>query len=101
MSAQQFLEMLFARLPDFFEDEAELRTIWSVPETGKKLLGGLAQKDFGHDQLAEMQRILYESCQSVENLDREIFLVGFELLHPTAGSGIMERLCAEGRAEKA
>lgn len=43
-------------------------------------------------------RTLCESGQSVENLEREIFRDGFALLHPTAGSGIMEKLCAEGRA---
>ena len=32
-------------------------------------------------------RILCESGQSVENLEREIFRGGFELLHPTAGAG--------------
>src|SRR5580700_4368255 len=33
MSAHQFLEMLFGRLPEFFKDEAELRTLWSDPDT--------------------------------------------------------------------
>jgi type I restriction enzyme R subunit len=58
MSAQQFLEMLFGKLPEFFTDEAELRKIWSAPDTRKKLLEGLAEKGFGRDQLAEMQRII-------------------------------------------
>jgi type I restriction enzyme R subunit len=58
MSAQQFLELLFGKLPEFFKDEAELRAIWSVPDTRKKLLDGLAEKGFGHEQLAEMQRII-------------------------------------------
>ncbi len=58
MSAQQFMEMLFGRLPEFFKDEAELRQIWSAPDTRKKLLQGLAEKGFGRDQLAEMQRII-------------------------------------------
>ena len=58
MSAQQFMELLFGKLPDFFKDEAELRAIWSVPDTRKKLLLGLAEKGFGHDQLAEMQKII-------------------------------------------
>jgi type I restriction enzyme R subunit len=58
MSAQQFMEMLFGRLPEFFADEAELRDIWSAPDTRKKLLQGLAEKGFGHDQLAEMQKII-------------------------------------------
>ena len=58
MSAQQFMELLFGKLPEFFKDEAELRTIWSAPDTRKKLLQGLAEKGFGRDQLAEMQKII-------------------------------------------
>ena len=58
MSAHQFIEMLFGKLPEFFKDEAQLRSIWSAPDTRKKLLQGLAEKGFGHDQLAEMQRII-------------------------------------------
>jgi type I restriction enzyme R subunit len=58
MSAQQFMEMLFGKLPDFFKNEAELRRLWSVPDTRKKLLQGLAEKGFGGEQLAEMQRII-------------------------------------------
>lgn len=58
MSAHQFIEMLFGQLPEFFKDEDELRKIWSDPETRRRLLEGLAEKGFGHDQLAEMQRII-------------------------------------------
>src|SRR6202165_198041 len=58
MSAQQFMEMLFGKLPEFFKDEAELRALWSDPGTRKKLLEGLAEAGFGHDQLAEMQKII-------------------------------------------
>lgn len=58
MSAQQFMELLFGKLPDFFKNEDELRAIWSAPDTRKKLLQGLAEKGFGHDQLAEMQKII-------------------------------------------
>lgn len=58
MSAHQFMESLFGKLPEFFKDEAELRALWSVPDTRKKLLQGLAEKGFGHEQLAEMQKII-------------------------------------------
>jgi type I restriction enzyme R subunit len=58
MSAQQFMEMLFGRLPEFFKNEAELRALWSAPDTRKKLLQGLAEKGFGGEQLAAMQRII-------------------------------------------
>ena len=58
MSAQQFLELLFGKLPAFFRNEAELRAIWSQPDTRAKLLQGLAEKGFGAEQMAEMQRII-------------------------------------------
>jgi type I restriction enzyme R subunit len=57
MSAQQFMEMLFGKLPDFFKDETDLRTLWSAPDTRAKLLQGLAEKGFGREQMAEMQKI--------------------------------------------
>src|SRR5260370_421984 len=58
MSAQQFMELLFGKLPEFFKNEAELRTLWSAPDTRRMLLQGLAEKGFGHEQLAEMQKII-------------------------------------------
>lgn len=58
MSAQQFMEMLFGNLPDFFTNEDELRTLWGDPDTRAKLLIGLAEKGFGSAQLTEMQKIV-------------------------------------------
>jgi type I restriction enzyme R subunit len=58
ISAQQFLEMLFGKLPEFFKSEAELRELWSAPDTRAKLLQGLADKGFGREQMAEMQKII-------------------------------------------
>ena len=58
MSAQQFMELLFGKLPDFFQSEAELRSLWSAPDTRAKLLQGLADKDFGPDKLVAMQQLI-------------------------------------------
>jgi type I restriction enzyme R subunit len=58
MSSQQFMEVLFGKLPDFFQSEEELRKLWSAPDTRAKLLAGLTEKGFGHDQLAEMQKVI-------------------------------------------
>jgi len=58
MSAQQFLEHLFGRIPEFFGSEEELRKLWSAPDTRSRLLSGLADQGFGLDQLAEIQRII-------------------------------------------
>ncbi len=58
MSAQQFMEMLFGKLPEFFKNEAELRALWSLPDTRTRLLQGLAEKGFGKEQMTEMQKII-------------------------------------------
>jgi type I restriction enzyme R subunit len=58
ISAAEFLTLLFGQLPEFFRNEDELRALWSLPDTRKKLLEGLAEKGFGKDQLGEMQKII-------------------------------------------
>ena len=58
MSAQEFMESLFGNLPQFFGNEAELRELWSKPETRQHLLEQLSEKGFGKDQLVEMQQII-------------------------------------------
>ena len=58
MSAQQFVESLYGKFPDFFQNEDELRSLWSAPDTRSKLLEGLAEKGFGIDQMTEMQKII-------------------------------------------
>jgi type I restriction enzyme R subunit len=64
MSAAQFMESLYGALPEFFKDEDELRSLWSLPDTRKALLAGLAEKGFGKDTLREMQK-----CIDAENSD--------------------------------
>ena len=58
MSAAQFLESLFGALPEFFKNEDELRSLWSDPDTRKKLLADLADRGFGKEPLAEMQKVI-------------------------------------------
>jgi len=58
ISARQFLELLFGKLPEFFTSEEELRALWGAPETRAELLRGLAEKGFGGEQLAEIQKIV-------------------------------------------
>jgi len=52
------MELLFGKLPGFFKNEEGLRALWSAPDPRKMLLKGLAEKGFGHEQLAEMQKII-------------------------------------------
>lgn len=63
ISAEEFLKSLFGALPALFKSEDELRTIWSKPDTRKKLLEELTEKGFAKQQLQEFQRILNaENC---------------------------------------
>jgi type I restriction enzyme, R subunit len=58
MSAAQFVESLFGVLPQLFKDEAELRKLWSDPETRKRLLEGLAERGFTRDQLNSIRSVV-------------------------------------------
>jgi len=58
ISAEQFIKLLFGEFPKLFGDEAELRAIWSRPDTRKKLLTELAEKGFPLNQLEELQRVI-------------------------------------------
>lgn len=58
ISAQEFLENLFGELPNLFKDEAELREIWSKPDTRKTLLQKLDDVGFGQDELQSLQKLI-------------------------------------------
>ena len=57
MSAREFVEKLYGELPHLFENEDELRALWSQPETRRKLLDGLTEKGFGEEQLTEARKL--------------------------------------------
>ena len=57
ISAEEFIQQLFGDIPDLFQDEAELRLLWSRPDTRKSLLTGLAEKGYGDEQLQAIARI--------------------------------------------
>lgn len=58
ITAEQFLQNLFGKLPEFFKDEAELRKIWSHPMTRKTLLEKLADAGFGKSELTTIQKLI-------------------------------------------
>ncbi|OGN43168.1 MAG: restriction endonuclease subunit R [Caulobacterales bacterium RIFCSPHIGHO2_01_FULL_70_19] len=58
ISAQQFIEQLFGRMPELFGDEDELRRIWSDPDTRKALIEGLAERGFAGEQLKQIRRMI-------------------------------------------
>lgn len=58
ISAQQFVEQFFGKLPELFGNEDELRRIWSDPDTRKALVDGLAERGFAGEQLAQIRRMI-------------------------------------------
>lgn len=59
ISSTEFVKQLFGDIPGFFKDEAELRKIWSIPETRRKLLEELSEKGYTHAQLGELKRLVH------------------------------------------
>jgi type I restriction enzyme R subunit len=58
LSATEFIERLYGELPDLFQDETELRHLWSRPDTRQTLLEGLAEKGYGEEQLTAVQKLI-------------------------------------------
>ena len=58
MTAHEFIQDLYGKLPEFFTDEAELRRLWSSPVTRKKLLERLSDAGFGKDELYQLQKLV-------------------------------------------
>lgn len=58
VSAEEFLEGLFGKLPEFFKTESELREIWSSPLTRRVLLDKLTEAGYGSAELSELQRLI-------------------------------------------
>lgn len=58
VSAEEFVKRLYGDIPDLFSNEEELRTIWSKPDTRKKLLQGLEEKGYGREQLDNISLII-------------------------------------------
>jgi type I restriction enzyme R subunit len=58
ISATEFIQQLFGELPEFFSSEDELRKIWSLPDTRKKLLTELEEKGFSKGQLEDLKQLV-------------------------------------------
>jgi type I restriction enzyme R subunit len=58
ISVQEFLNLLYGKIPDLFKSEEELRKIWSNPLTRKVLLEKLSDAGFGKDELTNLQRFI-------------------------------------------
>ena len=58
ISVEQFMQNLYGKLPEFFSNEEELRTIWSNPITRKSFLEKLDAAGYGKDTLLSLQELI-------------------------------------------
>ena len=59
ISAQEFLTNLYGSLPNFFQNETELREIWSRPMTRKNLLERLEKAGFDRGNLTQLKTLIH------------------------------------------
>ena len=59
ISSAEFMNQLFGDLPLFFKSEEELREIWSLPSTRKKLLEELNEKGYTSSQLEDLRNLIH------------------------------------------
>ena len=57
ISAEEFMENLFGKLPDFFKNEEELRVLWGNPLTRRTLLEKLEEAGFAKGDLLTLQEL--------------------------------------------
>jgi len=72
VSMQEFIEEMCGVMPEFFNDEDQLREIWSNPTTRKAFLNKLSELGFGKDQLDNLQKII--SAESSDLFDVLLFI---------------------------
>jgi type I restriction enzyme R subunit len=59
ISSTEFIAQLFGDIPSFFNDEEQLRSLWSVPSTRKKLLTELSEKGYTNGQLEDLRHLIH------------------------------------------
>jgi len=59
ISSTEFIEQLFGDLPSFFKNEEELRKLWSLPSTRKKLMEELSEKGYTNAQLEDLRHLIH------------------------------------------
>ena len=70
VSAEEFLRMMFGKLPEFFADEAELREKWSSPTTRRELLNRMADQGYGEDVLKQIRSLIdADDCDLLDVLE--------------------------------
>ena len=70
ISIEEFIQILFGRLPQFLNGSEALHKQWEHPETRQALLNQLEREGFAEEKLRMVQRVIgREDCDLLEVLD--------------------------------
>lgn len=70
ISIEEFIEILFGRLPKFFDGPEDLRRQWEHPDTRQALLSQLEREGFAEDKLRMMQHVMgRDDCDLLDILE--------------------------------
>lgn len=70
ITIEQFIKILFGKIPEFFKDDKDLRKKWSEPKTREELLQRLADGGFSKERLRQVQAITAnEKCDLLDVLE--------------------------------
>ena len=70
ISAEEFINELFGKLPEFFSSREELHTLWSQPDTREGLLKKMEQAGYGKNVLKDIRKIIdAENCDLLDVLE--------------------------------
>ena len=70
ISAEDFINELFGKLPEFFSSREELHALWSQPDTREGLLKKMEQAGYGKDVLKDIRKIIdAENCDLLDVLE--------------------------------
>ena len=70
ITLDEYIQRLFGKLPDFFNDDEDLREQWSLPETRQQLLELLQDSGFEEDKLEMIRNFMgYEDCDMLDVLE--------------------------------
>ena len=58
VSALDFINELFGKLPDYFSSSDDLHRIWADPDTREALLDKMAEAGYGKDVLSDIRKII-------------------------------------------
>ncbi|CAI4158205.1 Type I restriction-modification system, restriction subunit R [Alteromonas macleodii] len=100
ITAKEFIERLFDDLPKFFEDEDQLRAIWSDPTTREKLLENLTEAGYDEDKLEGMKDLIDAKDSDVYDVLRYVAFAAEALTRKQRASTAHPKISATYASDK-